>query len=229
MRVITTSPNPFKGPYARFLETYRGPPLTIYTEAVDKPDRGIGRDILPLSSVPGLGNFLSFIGSIPACSGDWRFDVSRFCRKSFVWCHEAKKGGKLFWFDSDVEFSAPVEESLLDDLLGDFDMCYLGRQNYHPCTSFAGWNMDNPGAQYFMKGLENAYCSTMFLRLEEWHDAYIVGALLDSAPLNFRKKNLTPAGKPMQNVFDLVFTFAHHRKGPGKLRDLHSVPDAKSA
>lgn len=230
VRVITSAPSTDTPGYHAFCDTYQGPRVNIYVEDMEEAGRACETwSAHSLWEIPGCKQFVDFTAMLPACNNQWQFDVNRFCRKVFVMCHEVQNmadDDRLFWFDADVTWKAPLREETLIAALDGQDMCYLGRQNYHPCTSFIGFG---PGAKPFMSGLMKLYTSTMFLRMHEWHDAYIFGEMLKGVPPFFKVRNLTPEGQPVENVFDRVWRgIAEHHKGPGKFADHGRVQSAAS-
>ena len=214
-----------------FLESYTKhvfAPLVVYVEGPEnipafEHELVSYRDLL---SVDGVEQTLAMT-SFPAARGrvlgkaktNYRFNVNKFCRKSFAQIDAAmthgKQGGRsLYWLDADIEF---IDHFTLPELEEDF-MLYLGRPEWHSCTSFVGWNLAYKGARRFFEEYWKLYVTGSIFCLPEWHDC----AALDFLRIQTKvpSKNLAE-GLPLKgpaNVFDEVFRAAHHKKGKLKIQ-----------
>ena len=179
-----------------------------------------------LTAAKGLQQTLA-ITSFPAARGmlwgneqrNYRFDVHKFCRKSFAqidaavrWFNEG--GEALYWIDADVEFFSGFP---LPNVAHTF-MLYLGRPEWHSCASFVGWNLKHAACQKFFDRYLGIYTTGTVFALPEWHDSYILDWL--RAQLNVPADNLATGLdlKGPANVFDEVFSSARHKKGNLKFR-----------
>ena len=137
-----------------------------------------------LLKVEGCREFLSQT-NFPAMSGylwgenkrNYRFDVNRFCRKSFAQIDAASRQGDwLYWIDADIEFSGPLDFPHEREGSPPF-MYYLGRPEWHSCASFVGWNLQHPMSGEFWKRYWLLYVTGTVFPLQEWHDSYILDGL----------------------------------------------------
>lgn len=203
--------------------------LVVYVEGTENiPDfsheKIIYRNLL---DVKGLRETLRHT-MFPAARGllfgsqdrNYKYDVHRFCRKSFAQIDAAVefsgRGGEcLYWIDADVEFLDSFDLPSLDGAY----MAYLGRTNVHSCASFIGWNLRHPLNKNFFEHYFNLYVTGTVFALPEWHDSYIVDWLrhkLNVPGLNLAE-SITTDG--YENIFDKVFSSAHHKKGNLKFSD----------
>ena len=190
-------------------------PITVYYEQTPpalKDERIIYKNLF---DVPGCINFLDVASRVPAFRGEvngkvnYRYNVFRFCRKSFAQIDAAQYDDKLFWIDSDVEITGtPV----IPDFDGHF-MMYLGRPKWHSCASFIGWDNTHEQAKEFWSVYYQLYLSGQVFILPEWHDSFILDEMRRG--LGLKAKNLAEKytfDGPF-NVFDHVFSWGHHKKG----------------
>ena len=209
-----------------FLETYTAHmtyPLVVYVERQGEfPD--FEHELVTfrdLKEVNGMMQTLN-LTNFPAARGklwggeelDYRFNVNGFCRKSFAqidaaFTHQSEGGSTLYWFDADIEFSAHVEVPSVQDTF----MVYLGRKEIHSCASFLGWNLNHPRWREFFNQYWAIYFTGTVFALNEWHDSFVVDFLRES--LQLPAVNISEAIPQIgpYNVFDVVFSGAHHKKG----------------
>lgn len=210
----------------QFLETYTSHmthPLVVYVERQNEfPD--FQHELVTfrdLKKVNGMMQTLSMT-SFPAARGklwggeelNYRFNVNGFCRKSFAqidaaFSHQSSGGSALYWLDADIEFSAQVEMPSVHDTF----MLYLGRQDYHSCTSFLGWNLSHPCWREFFNKYWAIYVTGTVFALSEWHDCAVVDFLREDLQLPAINMSEGIAESGPFNVFDRVFAGAHHKKG----------------
>lgn len=203
----------------RFLETYTEHmtvPITVYTEGPCDYEHPLVT-FKDLFAVPGCSDFLeqctfpAFHGRLWADKRNYRFDVFRFCRKSFAQCDAAAEGdGWLVWLDADVELSGPIPPPRDIGF-----MHYLGRPDWHSCASYVAWNLDHPKSGEFWKRYWSLYVTGTVFVLPEWHDSYVLDFLrismkLPAVDLAFKYADEL---KGPANVFDKVFPMGHHKKG----------------
>lgn len=207
----------------RFLETYvqyMRHPIVVYVEdPCDFSHPLVSyRDLF---GVPGCKDFLSRMlfnimhGKMWDGTYDYRYAVNRFCRKHFAAfdaaeTESAQGGDWLVWVDADVEMGAPLP----DPVDGPF-MYYLGRPEWHSCSSYVAWDLRKSCSADWWINIRNVYLSGTVFALPEWHDAFIndwvrnatqVAAVDLAAPYAAQLKG--PA-----NAFDYVFSGCHHKKG----------------
>ena len=145
---------------------------------------------------------------------DYRFNVHRFCRKSFAqidMAHHARQKGatEFYWLDADIEFT----NRFLPPQIGTDFMIYLGRSGGHSCSSFIGWNLTYPKWKEFFDKYWSLYVTGTVLALPEWHDAFVIEWLRKE--FNVPSRDLASEFETTSfcNVFDMVFPQAHHKKG----------------
>lgn len=205
----------------RFLETYVehvGVPIDVYIEGQEPKFQHELVTYKNLLKVPGCADFLTIAGSLPAFRGhawgeakrNYRFDVFRFCRKSFAQIDAASRQGDwLYWIDADVEFKGDFKLPKRDAF-----MLYLGRPSWHSCASFIGFNTKHEVSGAFFKQLWTLYVTGTVFALPEWHDSFINDWLRKEMGLPAYDLAISAElGDGPVNVFDSVFTNAHHKKG----------------
>lgn len=102
-----------------------------------------------------------------------------------------QSGDILVWLDADVETTSPVPASFIRDLLGDADVCFLGREPKHSEIGFWAVRISDETLG-FLELMHNLYDTDRFLELREWHSAFV----WDHARKKFAlcERNLTPGG-----------------------------------
>ncbi|NIT14581.1 MAG: hypothetical protein GTN99_10175, partial [Candidatus Dadabacteria bacterium] len=82
--------------------------------------------------MPGLVDYLKRpqIQSTSKIKG-YQFDVFKFCRKSYIQANEINRGGKFFWIDADVVIDVEPPENILDELLEDYPIAYMPRDDFY--------------------------------------------------------------------------------------------------
>ena len=232
--LIVTSfhPDHYKIYGQTFLETYTAHmtlPLVVYVERQDEfPD--FQHELVTFRDLKKVNGMMQTLGmtNFPAARGklwggdelDYRFNVNGFCRKSFAqidaaFAHQAEGGSALYWLDADIEFSAQIEMPSVDDTF----MLYLGRQGCHSCTSFLGWNLTHPRWREFFNKYWGIYVTGTVFALSEWHDCAVVDFLREDLRVPAVNVSQDIVKRGPYNVFDLVFTGAHHKKGGLKIRE----------
>ena len=201
-------------------------PLLIYEEDPCYQHRVGNVHYRNLWGIPGCRKWVDFYSQIDCMPLHWTTNAPKWGRKVFAQynaCQEAP--GLVYWIDADVIVESEWDLTPILAMLGDVATCYMGRKNYHPCTSFVGFNTEHPSFGLFMEYYLGLYLSGSFLMLKEWHDCAIYEkALKDTEPA---ARNVTPEGEPTENVFDTLFSgYARHLKGP--VRKAEAVCDAIS-
>ena len=145
---------------------------------------------------------------------DFRFQIYRFSRKAFTQIEELKKGGQVCWLDADIETQSKADINKIKKMLKEVCIAYMGRENFHPCTSFVGFNCNHPDMVKFLSAYESIYTSFDVFKLREWHDAYVFDYILKETKVKSRNISENIKGKsPHFNVFNYCFPFARHKKG----------------
>lgn len=183
--------------------------LVAYTEEpVDMP-RGECRS---LWSIPGIASFISrhkdnavYNGrgvNLQAAASEkerragysYRFDAVKFCRMAVIPAHAAQTitaGDILVWLDGDVVTYKDVPEGFIEDLLGDAEVAYLGRDRKHSETGFIAFRI--PHAIPLLDQYSDIFLSDRIFVLPEWHSAYVFDYARQQTDID--AKNLTPGGK----------------------------------
>ena len=205
--------------YVEHMDQY----LVIYTEGIDRVpevDHPL-IELRDLKSVNGMMEMLK-LTNFDAAKGklwgetpiDYRFNVNGFCRKSFAqidaaFRHAAAGGKFLYWLDADIEFNARMALPTVSDTF----MLYLGRQQYHSCTSFVAWNLTYAGWQEYFNRYWALYVTGTVFALQEWHDAFVTDFLRQDLGVPAVDLAATVEAQGSDNVFDMVFAGARHKKG----------------
>lgn len=137
---------------------------------------------------------------------DYRRNLSAWTRKVVAQMSAAEGyAGRLFWFDSDASLDKPIPGAWMDAAIDGHAVCYMGREKWHACTSFIGWDMLHEDAPKFWQPYTGLYESGEVLLLQQWDDAFVAEYIIKQ--LNVSANNLS-AGILEQgpwNVFEHVF------------------------
>lgn len=207
------------------LETYcehNDIPISVYIETPEEPD--FTHELVTYKDLFKCEGIKDFLGNckFPMMHGrldgkyNYRYDIFKFCRKSFAQINEASINGDwLFWIDSDVEFTGPMEWPRASsgwEMSSNF-MYYLGRPEWHSCASFVGWNLQHAVSGEFWEQYFLLHVTGKVFGLPEWHDSYILDWLRTEGKLPVVDLAAGMDLKGPANVFDEVFKNAHHKKG----------------
>ena len=164
----------------------------------------------------GIARFQVAHGRVSGAARNYRYDIAKFCRKSFAQIDAASvEKGELWWIDADVVFREPIPESFFSDALEGVFLAYLGRPGWHSCLSLAGFNNRHEDAARFWANYTMLYVTGQVLLLPEWHDSYIVDFIRNGLGVSSRNMaaNIPLENGPV-NVFDRVLDGkAIHKKG----------------
>lgn len=105
----------------------------------------------------------------------FRTDACKFWKQILI--PEAASAGMadgdvLVWLDGDVETLAPVPEDFVPRLIGAADVCFLGRAVGHSEIGFWAVRLD-PRTRVFLHDIAEQYRTDAFLKLPEWHSAFV--------------------------------------------------------
>lgn len=122
---------------------------------------------------------------------NFRFDASKFWKQILI--PEAASldmadGDILIWLDADVVSLAPVAPEWINELLGEAEVCYLGRDRSHSEIGFWAVRL-NPRTRYFLWGIANCYRTDAVFDLKEWHSAFVWDSI--RRDLNLAERDLT--------------------------------------
>lgn len=157
----------------------------------------------------------------------WRFDAAKFALQLFVPEAAAKHlpdGEILVWFDADVLTHRDVPEGFIEGLIGDNDICYLGREPKHSEIGFWAVRL-SPLTRAFLSKMPSLYRSDMVFQLREWHSAFVFDAARAMIPM--KERNLTPGGSGHVWHRSPLGRYLDHLKGDRKA--LGRSPERRAA
>lgn len=221
----------------RFVETFaKHWPVEVgliaYAEEPVKMARGECRN---LWDIPGARQFYETHSKIPRHCGAapvpmwrpkdirkgyaWRWDAVRFFKQCIIplaASQDLLDNDILVWLDADVVSFADVPGRMVEGLIGNSDLCYLGRNKG---TEIGFWAVKlNQRGRHFLARLSDAYLTDWIFVLPQWHSAFVFDAVLKSEMREgLKAKDLTPGGRdhvwmqcePLMSVCD-------HLKGDRK-------------
>lgn len=178
------------------------------------------RDLL---GIPGIRPFLEKLNSVDGADGringhyDYRFDVSRFCRKVFCMDDAFDEDDEVFWLDADTITHKAIPLEFLKGLLAGVPFCYLGREKYRTETGFLGFNTSHPDFGAFRGRYLSTYTTGEFMQLEAWEDT----AVFDHARGDIKGNNLN--NTELQGIdhcwpHTVLGEYIEHYKGARKFR-----------
>lgn len=219
----------------RFLESFhafwpRRIDLAVYTEERIKVPRGECRSVFDCRGIKvfqdSIKNNLEARGKEPRrgwrekdrqAGYCFRFDVSKFHKQLFIPEHAAESlpdGEILVWLDADVFTSIRVPDDLVEGMLGDADLCYLGRPGTHSELGFWAVRL-NQRSRKFLFDLAEIHRSGAVFGLAEWHSAYVHDhCRVQNERLGLKAHNITPNGRRHVWFQAPIGKYADHVKGP---------------
>lgn len=117
---------------------------------------------------------------------DYRWDAVKFAHKTAAVIDAATHTGSavLIWLDGDVITHAPVTLEFLESLLPpDAAIAWLDRERLHPETGFYMLDLRHPGIAPMLAEWRRLYETDEVFKLREWHDAFVLNHLVESAGL----------------------------------------------
>jgi len=129
---------------------------------------------------------------------DWhksfKWDAIRFANKTYaVYDAYMRSKGWLVWIDADTIFHSHWSyEDFIKLLPKNVWITYVGRgkgsQTWPEC-GFYGMNLNHPVCHEFLKEFERMYedAENGIFKLEEWHDSYVFGHILNKYRKDFPK------------------------------------------
>jgi hypothetical protein len=153
------------------------------------------------TALPKLTEFKSKWQNVPKANGkcpwperrprDWnkefKWDAVRFANKTYAVfdAFEKRAGTWIVWMDADSYIHSPWSYEQFRLLLPDNKyITYVGRgkgsQTWPEC-GFYGMNLNHPVCHSFLQDFEKMYedADNGIFTLDEWHDSYVFGILLD--------------------------------------------------
>lgn len=218
MIVTTFSPKGYEQYGKRFIETYKefcDFPLVVYVED-DLKIKGI--DVRSLYDVPGCSRFLEVIKDFDFDRyskerNGYRMNVNKFCRKVFAMTDAGlTHKGKFAFIGADTIFHKKIPDGLLDDLIQDKYIAYLGRKKFHSETDFIAFDTNHPANNLFMKLFISTYTTGAFQSLKYYCDSDVFDHL--RVLLNVPSNNLNVCGDENHPfVNSILGEYADHLKG----------------
>ena len=154
----------------------------------------------------------------------YRWDAVKFCRQLFIpeqAATELPDGEILAWLDGDVVSHAPVPEILVDKLVGNNDLIFLGRVAMH--TELGFWAVRlSPRTRGFLAELADIYRSDRVFNLREWHSAFVFDHVRTQNK-KLRQLNLTPHGRGHVWFQSPMARYTDHLKGDRRKARGHSL------
>ena len=160
------------------------------------------------AALPKLNAFKSTWGHVPKANGDitnepqrhtrkdwmkqFKWDAVRFANKTYA-VYDACVRSKdwCVWMDADTYVHSPwTYEDFAEQLPDNSWITYVGRgkgsQTWPEC-GFYGLNLNHPVCHEFLKEFERVYeeADNGIFLLEEWHDSFVFGSILNNMKLQF--------------------------------------------
>ena len=260
--VTTFHPEGYSKYAKRFLESFakkvdKRIKLIVYAEGVkpDNPDPSRIEILDQETALPKLVAFKEKYKDDPRANGippeeikrrrkDWnkafKWDAIRFANKTYaVFDAFEKYNGWIVWMDADSYIHSRWSyEDFVALLPQNSYITYVGRgkgsQTWPEC-GFYGMNKNHPTCHEFMKEFERMYedAENGMFRLEEWHDSYIFGEILNkykdfpshdySADMYLKEAKTGGGGHPLIN--GPLGKFMDHMKGGRKDKGKSDVKD----
>lgn len=147
----------------------------------------------------------------------YKYDAVKFSRQCFI-PEQAMLEAQLLdddilvWLDADVMTFNKMPDRFIQTTVGQFDLCYLGRQNMHPEIGF--WAVKiGQYTRKFLRTFANIYRSGDVFNFDEWHSAFIWDKCREGLAANLKIKNLTPKGSGHVWFQSPLAEFTDHLKG----------------
>lgn len=147
---------------------------------------------------------------------NFRFDAVKFCRQCFIPEHaslDMSDGDLLVWFDGDVVTESSPPKAFLDELIGEYDLSFLGRRGTH--SEIGYWSVRlNARSREFVRLFADLWRSDLVFDLPEWHSAFVFDHC--RKVLSIRERNLTPHGTGHVWFQSPLARYTDHCKGNRK-------------
>ncbi len=181
-------------------------------------------------SIPSATRILDRISRVFGSNGtnpegryDFRYDAYKFCRKVFVQDAVFDEDELVFWIDADCVIKKDIPAEILENMLKDVPLAYMGRSGIkaYTETGFIGFNTKHEEfPQFRSKYLSYFTTGKIFSQLLGWHDCIA----FDFARQGLKGNNLSPGGQLMGSVMHLtpLDPYMDHLKGNRKYVDIPS-------
>lgn len=221
----------------RFLESFdRYWPATVQLQVyVERPERMPRDACRDLWAIPHAEDVAAMMDSHERYAGrdvqphwkpkcrreryNFRFDARKFWKQILIPAAAANglhEDDILIWLDGDVVTTAPVDVSIIVDMLLDADVAYLGREPKHSEIGFWAVRI-SPKTETFLGLIADQYISGAFESLPEWHSAFVWDHVRRG--MQFDEHNLCkPGARGHVWPETALAAFTRHDKGPRKPR-----------
>ena len=184
--------------------------LLVYAESCNpiNPDPSQVTIFDAFEALPALNEFKSKWGDVPKANGDvsnepqrhtrkdwnkeFKWDAVRFANKTYA-VYDAVTRSKdwCVWMDADTFVHSDWSFEDFKDILPKSKwITYVGRgkgsQTWPEC-GFYGMNLNHPVCHEFLKEFKRMYedAENGIFTLDEWHDSYVFGEILNKMKINF--------------------------------------------
>lgn len=184
--------------------------ILAYYEGAAPPPSVPGVEFRPLQS-EARDKFLSIRVPQPP---NFLYDVKRFCHKVFAQLLAMGEVEQFFWIDADVEMTHPVPEMLLEEIMEQSFVSFLGRDTYTEAGLIA-FNQKHEDWDDFEKRYRYCYEDAGIFKLPYWTDCHAFDFARAGGGYN-----MTPDGKGVDNVLpdSPLGDYMVHYKGLRKLK-----------
>ncbi len=156
-----------------------------------------------------------------AAGYSFRTDAVKFAGQAFAPLDASERlpdGELMVWLDADVVTHTKVPLLWIDDLVGDADGAYLGREPKHSEIGFWAVRL-NAHTRAMLKDFAELYRSDTLFSLKEWHSAFAWDhARRGAEAYGVNLRNLTPGGSGHVWFQSPLKEFTDHLKGSRKAR-----------
>lgn len=158
------------------------------------------------------------------------YDALKFFKQLMAPEHASNflpNGEIMVWLDADVVTHTQVPSALVESMIGDADLCYLGRDAVHSEIGFWAVRLSEMTRE-FLFSMAETYRSDRFLKLQQWHSAFVFDncrALAEERGM--RSRNLTKGQRGHVWFRMELGKYTDHTKGPRKRKGFSPEnPDA---
>jgi len=171
-----------------------------------------------------LKQYLGYLEPFQVCDGvmptgfyDFKFDISKFCRKAFAILNASHDyEDVLVWLDGDIETYDDIPSEWLESWLADYPMALMLQPESYPDASMMIMDCSRKETRSFLDNYANLLNTGGIFLLNQWHDAFVVEFLISSlkTPVNDIAKGLELLPGESANVFNRIMQGkAKHFKG----------------
>lgn len=184
--------------------------ILAYYEGVAPPSCVPGVEFRPLSSDIRT-RFLSLNVPEPP---NFLYDVKRFCHKVFAQLLAMEENDQFYWLDADIEMLKSPPEELIQEVMEQSFVSFLGRNTYTEAGVIA-FNKEHEDFPEFESRYRWCYEKGGIFKFNYWTDCHA----FDYAR-NGKGYNMTPDGQGVDNVLPAspLGEYMVHHKGLRKMK-----------